>query len=139
MKRSGPPARNTPLRRTEFKRRLTQNPPARARGRGQRDSVEFSEQTKRKVRIRANDRCEVGLPGCTVYIDQFHHRRMRAAGGKGTFLNALAVCARCHHHIHHNVRWSYHHGMLVRGHRQPVDVPVHAGCTLNCRAEHVVQ
>jgi len=128
LKRS-PIVRKTPLARTQ--------PPKPKRKGSPRTSVEFSENTRRKARIRANFACEA--TNCRTPPIQHHHRRMRSQGGIGQLANDHLVCPEHHRQIHDNPDWAYRHGLLVKSHNEPVDVPVFAGCPLDCQEDHVSQ
>ena len=129
MKRS-PLQRKTPLARSGTIKAKPRRAP-------KRDTVEFGETTKKKVRIRADFRCE--LVGCHHHIQEFHHRKMRSAGGKGTILNCLALCTVHHRSIHDNTGWSYRHGLLVKGCYEPNVVAPITGCGIDCLEDHAAQ
>lgn len=128
--------RKTPIKRAPFKRTVQREPRDRP---AQRDGVKFSEKVKRKARLRAGNRCEVGGPNCTGEIEQYHHRRMRSQGGLGTLSNCLCVCATDHTLIHQKPDWAYRHGLLVRSWLEPHEVPVHAHCGPGCQTSHLSQ
>lgn len=78
--------------------------------------VEFSDDVRRQVRRRARGKCEAHCTkACTEMIRHFHHRLIRAQGGKGTLNNCLGVCQSCHDHIHANPVESYLRGWMIRG------------------------
>lgn len=95
MKRSGPPARRTPLRASSAG--MKRSPMKRTHA----SSTDFTEAVKARVRRRSMDRCEAQTPNCrrggTLH---FHHRKLRSSGGQGTFDNCLHVCTTCHDYIH---------------------------------------
>ena len=67
---------------------------------------------------------------------EFHHRRMRSAGGLDIFDNLIHLCRACHHDtVHANPDWSYRHGLLLRrggtDHPDPV-----IGCWMECTMDH---
>lgn len=133
MKRT-PLIRKTGLKRTPFKPqppRQHRTPP-----KPSRSGINFTEKIKAKARLRAGDRCEVGAPGCSGQINQYHHRRMRSQGGVGSLVNCLACCSSCHTRIHQRVEWAYRHGLLVKSWLEPHEVPVVTGCEYPCDEEH---
>ena len=101
--------------------------------------LEFSTATKELLSQRAFHQCEVASVGCRTGIHHFHHRLLRAQGGKGTEANGLAVCGPCHTLIHMNPGWSYRHGLLVRSHNNPDIVDPYAGCAVECEENHAGQ
>lgn len=127
--------RRTPLQRTEFKRK-----PAKDRTRkAPRPGNNFSEKVKRSVKSRSWGTCEVGLPGCTGILEQFHHRLMRSAGGAGTLSNCCGICGPCHTYVHSHPAWSYRHGLLIRRGRKPFEVTAIGRCPPECEEDHVAQ
>ena len=85
-------------------------------------AVEFSETVKRSVLRRSAGRCEVH--DCDETIDEFHHRRMRSAGGMGHLENCMGVCVTHHRIIHDSPKWAYDHGYLVSRYMDPAEVPI---------------
>ena len=77
------------------------------------------------VRYRADNMCEVMNPdaGCTGRHEETHHRKMRSQQGKHTIENCVAVCNACHGYIHAHPAISYANGWLVKGMKDPADVP----------------
>lgn len=70
------------------------------------------------VITRARGRCEVQGPTCTTWAtDTPHHIRPRGAYfglDRNQPSNLLAVCAPCHHQIHHvDPRWARANGFLA--------------------------
>lgn len=63
---------------------------------------------------RAHGRCEAGITaaGCTGRAEHVHHMQLRSQGGSDDIANLLAVCHRCHGHIHANPAESYEMGWL---------------------------
>ena len=114
MKRSGPPARKTPLKaKAPMRRTSDEQPKRRATPREHRQQAEFSEAVKDAVRRRSMGRCE--FPQCMWRAVHFHHRLMRSHGGPGTAENCAHLCRHHHDHVHANPAESYANGMLVRG------------------------
>jgi|ADGO01.1.fsa_nt_gi hypothetical protein len=63
----------------------------------QKEIREYSKE--RKKFLTEGDKCEAGLPGCTITATDVHHMRGRAGGN---FLNRetwLKVCRSCHTRI----------------------------------------
>lgn len=69
----------------------------------------------------ACERCYVGIPEDSF---QCHHRRMRSQLGRDEFVNCVALCDRCHGHIHARPSESYREGWLVPSHAEPADCPL---------------
>ncbi len=68
------------------------------------------------VLARSEGACEAMIPGvCVGRAQHLHHRKMRSQGGDHTEANLIAICHRCHHHIHMNPAWSYERGLLIHG------------------------
>lgn len=69
----------------------------------------------------ACERCFVGIPE-----DGFecHHRKLRSRGGEDTVINCVALCDRCHGHIHAHPAQSTEEGWMVPSHANPAQVPV---------------
>lgn len=66
------------------------------------------------VLARADGACEAMIPGvCVGQVQHLHHRKMRSQGGGHTQENLIALCHRCHSHVHHNPAWSYERGLLI--------------------------
>lgn len=127
--------KRSPIKRTEFKRK-----PAKDRAhKSPRQSANFSEKVKRTVSARAFGCCEVGLPGCTGRLEQYHHRLMRSAGGAGTVSNCCGICGPCHLFVHSHPTWAYRHGLLVRRGRKPFEIGPVARCAPDCTEDHTGQ
>jgi hypothetical protein len=68
-----------------------------------------------EVAARSGGLCELGLEGCRVKADCFHHRLRRSHGGPDTAVNLLHLCNDgCHAFVHANPRLSYERGWLLR-------------------------
>ena len=102
-----------------------------------RATVEFSDTTKQFVTSRSGGWCE--MHNCASTIDEFHHRKMKSAGGKGSIANCLGLCSPMHRMIHDNPDWSYRHGALVRRHAEPDEVSMFLACDLDCDIDHANQ
>lgn len=86
MKRSGPLARRTPLRRV---------------GRKGLSRAAVWRRCRQEVRHRCGGRCEARVPDvCTVRMDHTHHLLPRSQGGQDDPAALLGVCAACHRWIH---------------------------------------
>ena len=70
------------------------------------------------VTKRANGICERCLQPKPLYL---HHRKQRSLGGLHTPANLVAVCARCHDHIHDydSDALMYDTGWLLRSWQDP--------------------
>jgi hypothetical protein len=76
-------------------------------------------------RCHARPECEAKVAeGCTGRNEHAHHRQLRAHGGKATDVNLLALCLRCHQHVHANPQESYELGLLVPSWADPEEWPV---------------
>lgn len=88
------------------------------------------EATRQTVIDRAGGRCEV----CRrTDLGPLHHRRLKGMGGTSVAWsddpsNLLAVCPRCHDHIHANPAESYDRGLIVRRGDEPWAVPAVLWC-----------
>ena len=102
MRRSGPIARKTPLKRTPMKRTRSVS------------KAEFHPSVRSEVERRSGGRCEAQTPSCSGRAVLMHHRSRRKAGD-GSVECALHVCSGCHDFIHSNVALSYEKGWLIRG------------------------
>ncbi len=89
MKRSQPPKRHTPLKRTKLKRRARQASPAMKKARAL--AIE-----------RAEGLCEARWAGCSAKGEHAHHIRRKSQGGEDVVDNLLIVCQNCHGAIHAN-------------------------------------
>lgn len=98
--------------------------------------MQFTEKTRRLIRERAKDRCE--LCGTPAYeTAQIHHRKPRGMGGtknpeSRSPANGLLVHFRCHHRIEMNRADALTNGWLVRQSDDSTAVPVrlHYGMVL---------
>lgn len=54
----------------------------------------------------------------------FHHRKLRAQGGRDDAANGLCLHETCHFVIHREPAWAYERGLLVRQRQDPSVVPV---------------
>lgn len=106
MKRSGPLARKTPLRSTGNLRRT----PMKA---GRASAADFPADVKAMVKRRSMGICEIRTAGCQRIAVHFHHRKLRSAGGQGTFDNCLHVCTSCHDFAHANRAAAVENGWIV--------------------------
>lgn len=115
MKRS-PLRRRTPLRHTGWMRHgkpASVNRRTGWRAGGQQSAEWF--RSRQWTLDRAHGRCEVRVsPDCTGRAEHVHHILMRSQGGTHDIGNLLAVCHRCHGHIHANPAESYEAGWLHR-------------------------
>lgn len=67
------------------------------------------------ARDRADGRCEVhAVMACTGLAEQIHHIAGRGGPDPHRLENLLAVCHRCHQHIHLHPRESYDRGWMNR-------------------------
>lgn len=106
--------RRTPLKRSPMKRTGAQLQRAafKRKAKGIRaTALDFSDEVKAQVRLRAGGRCE--FPGCGGPIEHFHHRLLRKHGGPGTVLNCMGVCRISHRYIHDHPSESYANGWLI--------------------------
>lgn len=138
MKQGAPPQRKAPLKRglppkrTALHTKVGPKPQPRElpvalrllspRPVDDRVPVEFRPAVKRIVLRRSRGWCE--MPGCTRHALEYHHRKMRSAGGRGQVWNCLHLCIECHDWVHDNARVAYRHGALIRRSR-PDDPGVH--------------
>ena len=97
MKRSGPLARRTPMRRTGPLRRGRGNP--------------IPQSSRDAVLTRSGGRCEAATPVCMCRAVHVHHLAGRSSHAPS---NLLHVCSACHAFIHANPSISYQHGWLRR-------------------------
>lgn len=68
---------------------------------------------------------------------QFHHRKMRSAGGLGLVENCLHLCFECHEWVHHHSKVSYGHGVLIRRYMDSHPEPVFHPGWRTCAVDHV--
>lgn len=86
----------------------------------------FSQQTRKLIRKRANNRCE----RCTAYAGvEIHHRRPRAMGGSRDPLtnspaNGVLLCAWCHRWVESHRTDAMNDGWLLHQGHDPTLVPV---------------
>lgn len=87
----------------------------------------FSQKTKKLVRLRCKNRCEI----CGIATDngQFHHRKPRRMGGTsdenlGSPANCLYLHYKCHNRVESQRAMSYLHGYLVAASDDPESVAV---------------
>lgn len=99
MKRS-PLRRNTPLKRTAFKKRVNS-----------RKQREWSAARTDAI-AKAGGRCRVGQHGCSGQAEHVHHIKRRSQGGGNELNNLLVCCHVCHGWIHANVAEAAKHGWL---------------------------
>lgn len=139
LERRTPLKRSGNLRRTPMKRSASREPRARPANRG----VEFSEKTRRRAASRYGGMCalcdRLGYGLVARQVEQYHHRQMRSAGGRGTVENCLPLCGVHHRLIHGYPDWAYRHGLLVKRHADPSAISVVAGCAISCEVDHVGQ
>lgn len=93
----------------------------------------FPPQTIELVTARSGGNCEVLATGCTLMVEQLHHRRPRGAGGTrrpetNGAANALAACSRCHERIESMRNWARDNGFLVPQNQDPRDIPLWWRC-----------
>lgn len=147
MKRSGPPKRKAPLKSTSTLKRarpgvrsgpkpstkkkvLNGTPPPKGAPKS-----DFRPSVKRAVRRRSRGWCE--MPGCTRAAHEYHHRKMRSAGGLGFAENCLHLCFECHAWTHANTKVAYGHGVLLRRHMTTHPEPVFHPGWRTCGTDHV--
>lgn len=99
MKRSEPPKRKAPLKRSNLKRKPRKASPAMKRARSL--AVE-----------RAEGLCEARWTGCSARGEHAHHIRRRSQGGEDVVENLLIVCQSCHGAIHANPALAHQKGHL---------------------------
>lgn len=95
-------------------------------GAARRYEAEFVK-VKSVVFGRSQGRCEVYNDDgtrCGEMGSEYHHRRMRSAGGSNHPLNILHACGWHHVQIHANPATSYQLGLLVHSWQDPADIPV---------------
>lgn len=133
MKRSGPPARHSPMKRTGIKRGTSQlkrtpfvrsvtPPPVGGRpvapaksARKKREDAEF-EAAKPVVIARSGGRCEaVASKDCTGRGEHVHHLAGRSKNHPDALMH---VCGNCHREIHHRPERSFANGWLIRRHTE---------------------
>ncbi|OIN80191.1 hypothetical protein [Mycobacterium malmoense] len=88
------------------------------------------------VTMRSGCHCEVMATGCTLLVEQMHHRRPRGMGGSrrpdtNTAANALAVCRRCHNRIESMRTWARGNGFVLPQHADPAAEPVWWRCGID--------
>lgn len=106
MKRGGPLARNTPMKRVPMVRK-----PRRPASKGGSD---FPPAVREAIEWRSGGWCEAGTPKCRGHAHHIHHILRRGQGGKGTETNGLHVCEPCHLHIHSHIPEAIERGWLRR-------------------------
>lgn len=130
MKRSGPPARRTPLKRSAGPKTP---PPASKPATGRsRAATGPSEETRAAVIARAGGICEVcGEKPTRDY--SIHHRRPRGMGGTrnpatNSPANLMYVCGSgttgCHGRIESERKWAGALGYLLRSGAEPIEEPI---------------
>ncbi len=151
MKRGTPLERKAPLRpggplkRAPLRTKVGPKPTPRAlpaelraappRPPDERTPVEFRPAVRGVVLRRSRGWCE--MPGCTRHALEYHHRKMRSAGGRGDAWNCLHLCVECHDWVHDNSRVAYRHGALIRrSRRDDPGVHFHLGWR-TCPVDHV--
>ncbi len=147
MKRSGPPARKTPLTaKTELKRKTALSAAPVSASAKHRNPAANQRQPKRttatppprvpaKVRaalaVRSEGLCEIAQQGCTRWASEFSHRKKVGAGGRkgaartdhDVLSNALHACHQCHSAGHRNPVMAYDLGWMLREHQNPLVIP----------------
>jgi hypothetical protein len=98
-------------------------------------STGFPPATIELVTVRSSGNCEVLATGCTLLVEQYHHRRPRGSGGTrrpetNQASNCLAVCRRCHERCESMRNWARENGFLVAQHQDPKLVPVWWRCAI---------
>ena len=85
------------------------------------------------VNTRAGGNCEIMNVDaqCTGYREQLHHRKLRSQGGEHTVENLVGICHRCHYWLHAHPAIAYANGWLVKGVKDPADVPFNRRGALN--------
>lgn len=110
LKRTGPPARRTPL-----KQRTRVNPVSPRR---RKRDAQYAEQ-RRRLWVRAQGQCEFHPDGrrCPRFADDCHHLAGRLGPDPHRLDNLVALC-RWHHDLAHQMpAWAYSVGLLVHRHR----------------------
>lgn len=133
MRRGGPLARKTPMKRGDSqlttKKRMKRK---RATPRRQtRDETiadpdaenNWSPETRREVRLRSGGMCELK---CNRIASEMHHRKLRSHGDHRPE-NCLHLDTRCHEWIHAHPMESHERGWLVRSTLDPALVKVELG------------
>ena len=92
----------------------------------QGEELRFSQEIKKLIWKRANDRCEVC--GIMALHHQIHHRRPRGMGGSkdpisGSAANGVLVHPTCHARIESNREEALGNGWLVLQGHDPATVP----------------
>lgn len=142
MKRSGPPARRTPLspgdkplKRSPISRTVTSDGrytvtrfdgPVPDKPRRARKGHGIPAESRAAVMRRSRGWCELRLPGCQGDAATMHHRKLRRAGDHRP-VNLLDLCAACHRWVHDHTGYSYARGWLVRQSDDPAAVAVMPG------------
>lgn len=114
MKRSGPPKRRTPLKRTGFtKDRVSAQL---ARTRAKRKTLAVPKDVYQEVLARDHGCRAAGVaPGqCAGRIDP-HHVLRRSQGGPDTVENLISLCRLHHSWVHEHPAESYAFGFLKHG------------------------
>jgi hypothetical protein len=96
-------------------------------------STGFPPATLELVTARSSGNCEVMATGCTLLVEQYHHRRPRGSGGTrrpetNQASNCLACCRRCHERCESMRTWARENGFLVTQHQDPKLIPVNWRC-----------
>lgn len=75
---------------------------------------------------RAMGMCEIMSreTGCNGRAEHLHHRRLRSQGGEHTVENLIHICSPCHAWLHAHPAIAYTNGWLVKGVKDPAEVPV---------------
>jgi 5-methylcytosine-specific restriction endonuclease McrA len=113
VKRS-PLKRQTPLKRTAFKREPHQVPRKKPRRK------DIPKAIRDAVWARSGGMCEGRVSiHCRSYAGPIHHRWMRSQGGPDTMENLLHLCTPCHIWVHHAGQEAYDRGFLLRAGSRP--------------------
>jgi hypothetical protein len=124
------------VRRTPLQRR-TPLRPTRINRTHPRRSIRFeADAVLSAVERRSRGICELCSEAPAV---QFHHRKMKSAGGPDISDNLMHLCRSCHHEaVHANPDWAYRHGLLLRRSSTMFPAPV-IGCWFDCDADHLAE
>lgn len=74
---------------------------------------------------RAEYRCDLCCKPLSPERWECHHRQLRAQLGADHVANLLALHGSCHRWVHDHPEWSYGHGFMVPGARDPLLWNVH--------------
>ena len=113
MKRSGPPARKTPLRSTKGIKRT-----AMSRKPSSKQKAHAEEMRTLRAQALERDRCCVlcGWGGYQIGNTEPdlhpHHRKPRGQGGPDTLENLVTLCPACHRFVHENPLEGYRSRLL---------------------------